>query len=351
MAHTVGIDLGDKSHETCALNEDGEVIERSSVLNNRDELIAFSRANRHAVLIMEAGTHSPWISRLFQERRHKVIVANPRKLRAIYETDNKNDQRDAEMLARIGRFDRKLLYGIEHKSELHQRALKVIHTRDALVAARVKLVNYVRGSLKSLGIFLPAGCSTESFAKKATAALSEEDYALVAPAIEMIAGFSARIKEQDKRIDAMIEQDYPDAQKLQQIPGVGPITALAFVLIVGCPDRFEHAREIGPFLGLVPRRDQSGETDKPMRITKAGDKMLRRLLVSCAQYNLGPFGPPSAIKDAGLRTAQRGAKLAKKKAVIKTARKLAITMLALWKDPQAEYRPYPNRPEQDKLAA
>jgi len=104
MAHTVGIDLGDKSHETCALNEDGEAIERSSVLNNRDELIAFSRANRHAVLIMEAGTHSPWISRLFQERRHKVIVANPRKLRAIYETDNKNDQRDAEMLARPLRF-------------------------------------------------------------------------------------------------------------------------------------------------------------------------------------------------------------------------------------------------------
>ena len=81
---------------------------------------------------MEAGTHSPWISRLFQERGHKVTIAWPRKLRAIYESENKNDQRDAEMLARIGRFDRKLLYGIEHKSELHQRALRVIHTRDAL---------------------------------------------------------------------------------------------------------------------------------------------------------------------------------------------------------------------------
>ena len=123
---TIGIDLGDKSHETCGRNEDGEVVERSCVLNTCDDLIAFSQAHRGAVLIMEAGTHFPWISRLFEERKHKVIVANPRKLRAIYETDNKNDQRDAEMLARIGRFARKLLYGIQHKDEVHQRALRVI---------------------------------------------------------------------------------------------------------------------------------------------------------------------------------------------------------------------------------
>ena len=135
---TIGIDLGDKSQETCTLNHEGEITERSMLLNNTGSLIAFNKANRHAVLIMEAGTPSPWISRLFQEREHEIIVANPPKLRAIYESDNKNDQRDAEMLARIGRFDRKLLYGIEHKSELHQCQLSDIHTRDALVAARVK---------------------------------------------------------------------------------------------------------------------------------------------------------------------------------------------------------------------
>ncbi|MDQ8208970.1 transposase [Coraliomargarita sp. SDUM461003] len=98
---------------------------------------------------MEAACHSPWISRLFNQRGHKVVVANPRKVRAIYQTDNKNDERDALLLARIGRFDRNLLYGIEHKSEAHQRALKIIEARDALVSARVKLVNHVRGSLLS----------------------------------------------------------------------------------------------------------------------------------------------------------------------------------------------------------
>lgn len=351
---TIGIDLGDKSHETCTLNHEGELIERSTVLNNRESLLAFSEANRGATLIMEAGCHSPWISRLFAERKHKVIVANPRKLRAIYEADNKNDQRDAEMLARIGRFDRSLLYGITHKSELHQRALKIIDARDALVAARVKLVNHVRGSLKSLGIFLPSGCSTEAFARKATEALEPKDYALVKPVIEMIAELSVRIKAEDKHIDQMIAEDYPEAQKLMTIPGVGPITALAFVLIIGSPDRFAKARDVGPFLGLVPGRDQSGDTDKPMRITKAGDRMLRRLLVSCAQYTLGQFGPPSALKAAGLKTAAKGAKVAKKKAVVKTARKLAVIMLAVWKDPEAKYRPFPDQPieeDQEELAA
>ncbi|MBT62210.1 MAG: IS110 family transposase [Puniceicoccaceae bacterium] len=349
--HTIGIDLGDKSHETCTLNAEAEIIERSTVLNNRAELIRFSKANRGATLIMEAGCHSPWIDRLFQERGHKVIVANPRKLRVIYDTDNKNDQRDAEILARIGRCDRNLLYGIEHKSEAHQRALKIVDARDILVAARVKLVNHVRGSLKSLGIFLPTGISTESFARQATKHLEPADYDLLAPVIETIAELSMRIKAEDKHIDTMIAKDYPAAQKLMTIPGVGPITALSFVLIIGSPERFAKARDVGPFLGLVPGRDQSGDVDKPMRITKAGNRMMRRLLVSCAQYTLGHFGPPSALKEAGERKAKAGAKIAKKKAVVMTARKLAVMMLALWKDPESEYDPFPGKAKEESKVA
>ena len=349
--NTIGIDLGDKSHETCTLNAEGKIIERSTVLNNQAELIRFSKANRGATLIMEAGCHSPWISRLFNGRGHKVVVANPRKVRAIYDTDNKNDERDAELLARIGRFDRNLLYGIDHKSEAHQRALKIIDARDTLVAARVKLVNHVRGSLKSLGIFLPSGCSTEAFARKATEHLNEEDYAMMAPVIESIAYLSVRIKAEDKHIDQMIADDYPSAQKLMTIPGVGPITALAFVLIIGSPDRFATARDVGPFLGLVPGRDQSGDVDKPMRITKAGNRMMRRLLVNCAQYTLGHFGPPSALRTAGERKANSGAKIAKKKAVVMTARKLAVMMLALWKDPDAKYEAFPGKSAEEQPIA
>lgn len=349
--NTIGIDLGDKSHETCTLNAEGKIIERSTVLNNQPELIRFSKANQGATLIMEAGCHSPWISRLFDERGHKVVVANPRKVRAIYDTDNKNDERDAELLARIGRFDRNLLYSIDHKSEAHQRALKIIDARDVLVATRVKLVNHVRGSFKSLGIFLPTGCSTEAFARKVTEFLDETDYQLLAPVIQTIAELSARIKAEDKHIDQMIAEEFPEAQKMQTIPGVGPITALAFILIVGSPDRFAKSPDVGPFLGLVPGRDQSGGSDKPMRITKAGNRMMRRLLVSCAQYTLGHFGPPSALKAAGERKANSGAKIAKKKAVVMTARKLGVLMLALWKDPNSQYEAFPGKGIKEPIAA
>ena len=115
--YTIGIDLGDKAHETCTINSQGEIVERGSLLNSREELLRFSCDNKGATIIMEAGCHSPWISRLFTDQGHKVIVANPRKLRAIYESDNKNDRRDAEMLARIGRFDRICFMGSTTKAK------------------------------------------------------------------------------------------------------------------------------------------------------------------------------------------------------------------------------------------
>lgn len=338
---TIGIDLGDKSHRTCAIDAQGEVVARTTLANDRDALTKFSEDNEAATIIIEAGCHSPWIDRLFSKLGHKVVVANPRKLRAIYETDNKSDERDAEMLARIGRLDGKLLHAVKHSSEKAQRALKIMDTRDTLVATRVRLVNSVRGSLKSLGVILESGWSTEAFARKATEALADEDYDLVQPLIEVIADLTIRIRDRDRRIQSMIANDYKEADRLQVVAGVGPVTALSFVLTVGDSKRFDRNREVGPFLGLVPKRDQSGDSDKPLRITKAGSKTLRRLLVNCAQYILGSFGPPCALRDAGMRICEGRGKTAKRKAVVAVARKLAVLLLALWKNPQSNYEPFP----------
>ena len=272
----------------------------------------------------------------------RAFALRTRKVRAIYDTDNKTDERDAEMLARIGRLDPNLLYGITHKSEEHQRVLKIIDARDALVAARVSLVNHVRSCYKSLGIMLPSGCDTGSFAKKVREHLSKEDLALTQSVISSLGHLSERIKAEDRRIANIIKKDFPAAEKLMTVPGVGPITALAYVLIIGSPERFKSARDVGPYLGLVPRRDQSGEVDKELRISKCGNKMLRRLLVQCAQYTLGVFGPPSALRAAGERKMQSGAKTAKKKAVVMVARKLAVMLLSIWKDPASEYKAYPD---------
>lgn len=346
---TIGIDLGDTSHEACILNKAGEVTATMTLLNCRSELEAFSAQSKGAKIILEAGTHSPWISRLFEELGHKVVVANPRKLGAIYKSDNKTDQRDAEMLARIGRLDPKLLHAVQHSNLKHQRDRKVIDTREALVGARTKLINYVRSSLKSFGIFLPKGTSAATFAKITKEHLSDEDYALFESAIQTIAEMSERIKEADKHIDQLIEQDYPEALRLQQVTGVGPITSLTFVLSIGDHDRFKKSAHVGPFLGLVPKRDQSGDRDKALRITKAGDHQLRRLLVACAHYVLSKNGPDCALKRAGLKRAKSGGKTDKKKAVVKTARKIAVLLLALLKDEQAKYIPFPN--QQDETAA
>ena len=124
------------------------------------------------------------------------------------------------------------------------------------------------------------------------------------------------------------------------VPGVGPITALAFVLRLESPKRFPKPREVAPFLGLTPRQDSSGARNKQLRISKHGDALLRRLLVNCAQYILGPFGPESALRSHGLELSARGGKNAKKRAVVATARKLSVILLTLWSD-QAEYKAYP----------
>jgi transposase len=128
--------------------------------------------------------------------------------------------------------------------------------------------------------------------------------------------------------------------QLRQIPGVGPITALYFVLKIEDPSRFAQVRDVGAYVGLCPRRDQSGESDPQLRISKCGDAYLRRLLVSAAQYILGPFGPESALRQYGLRLAAEGTARAKKRATVAVARKLAVLLLSLWKS-QRPYQPFP----------
>lgn len=136
-----------------------------------------------------------------------------------------------------------------------------------------------------------------------------------------------------------MKEKYPVATQLQQIPGVGPITALAFVLHIGEPENFKKPRDIAAYLGLVPKRDQSGKTDKQLSISKTGNKYLRCLLVQAAQYILGHFGPDCDLRSHGLKLAAKGGKGAKKKAVIAVARKLSVVMLTMWQK-QLDYNPH-----------
>lgn len=326
---TVGMDLGDRRHQVCVLDKKGNIIKTCQVSNTKGAIEKFFSRYAGATVAIEAGTHSPWISRELEDCGCKVLIGNPRKLRVIWSSTQKSDVRDADMLARIARFDPGLLYPIHHRGKQAQADLAVIKARDVLVRTRTGLVNHVRGILKSMGIRVPS-CSTPSFARKAGEHLPDILLDTLLPIIEQIEDLTEKIKIYDRKIKVLSEERYPETFLLSQVPGIGPITSLAFILTLEDHHRFEKSRQVGVFLGLTPRRDQSGQTDKQLRITKAGNNYLRQLLVSCAHHILGPFGADSELRRFGLRIADSGGKNAKRRAVVAVARKLSVLLHRLW---------------------
>jgi len=331
---TIGIDLGDRKHAVCVLDAKGEIVVQETITNSRGSLTALSRRFPGALMVMEVGMHSPWTSRFLAGLGHRVLVANPRKVRAIYQNERKSDRRDAEMLARIARSDESLLHPVTHVDEELQRDLLQIKLRDNLVRQRVDIISSVRFTLKSLGIALRSP-NTACFAKHARKALSAENpdmLCLIEPSLLVLDTMTQQIRALEKSIEEMAMTKYPESELLTQVTGVGILTSLTFILTIGDPTRFSRKRDVAAFLGLVPKRDQSGDTDKQLRISKAGNTYLRRLLVGSAQYILGPFGPDTDLKRKGLELAARGGQRAKKKAVIAVARKLSVLLLTLWHD-------------------
>ena len=280
----------------------------------------------------------------------EVTVANSRKLRAIYRNDRKCDELDARMLAKLLRADRDLLSPIRHGSEQSQKDLIAIKLRDTLVRQRAHIIGSIRGVIKSTGLRIPT-CSTCCFHKKAAEYLADHPDVLpsVQPTLAALDLLTEQIRCYEKQIDEACHERHPEAVRLQQIPSIGPITSLAFVLHIEDPQRFDDPRDVGAYLGLVPRRDQSGDSDKQLPISKAGNSYLRKLLVQSAQYLLGHFGPDCALRRHGLKLAARGGRAAKKKAVIAVARKLAVMMVAMWQR-GSDYEPFPkpSRPREAK---
>jgi transposase len=327
---TAGLDLGDKYSRLCLVDqESGEIVEEGRLRTNPEAFERRFASERPMRIAIEAGTHSPWVSRVLEGCGHEVLVANSRKLRLIYANKRKTDEVDAENLARLARVDPKLLYPLKHRGEENQAHMAIIRSRQALVDCRTQLVNHVRGAVKSFGGRLPK-CPAASFHNKAQEHIPEALLPALGPLLETIGSLTRRIREYDRRLEAISEEHYPETELLRQVEGVGPLTALTFVLTVEDPYRFEKSRSVGAYLGLVPARDQSGDRDPQRRISKEGDEMLRKLLVSSAHYILGPFGSDSDLRRHGEKIASRGGKNAKKRAVVAVARKLSVLLHSLW---------------------
>jgi transposase len=338
---TIGLDLGDRWTEGRVLAASGEVIEAFRVRTTEPAMDARMSSYDPCRVVLEVGTHSPWVSRCVQRHGHETIVANPRRVRLIAENDSKSDGVDAELLARLGRVDPSLLKPIVHRGAQAQKDRILIQARDGFVRARTQLVNQVRGLAKTMGTRVPS-CSTEAFAQRVRKSIPLDLFPGLETLLSTIEGLTKTIREMDREVERVCRERYPETGLLRQIPGVGPITALCFVLTIEDPSRFARSRSVGAYVGLRPKQRDSGDQQPQLRITKAGDRLLRRLLVSAAHYILGPFGPDTDLRRAGLRMAERGGNAAKKRAVVAVARRLSVLLHRLWVTGEA-YEPLRDR--------
>jgi transposase len=326
---TVGVDLGDQWSHYCILGLEGETLAEGQLRTTQQDVAEFFRALNAARVAMEVGTHSAWVREVICSYGHEVLVANPRLMEGSKRRKRKNDRIDANKLARLGRVDPESLHPIEHRSAEVRQDLVMLRARDALVAARTELINATRGLVKSMGARLPK-CSSPSFAQKVEEAVPAQVREALLPLVHMTAALSDCINGYDEKIEKLASEKYGHTALLRQVKGVGPITALAYVLTLENPERFVKSRDVGPYLGLVPKQEDSGESQPQLGISKSGDTMLRKLLVGSAHYILGPFGPDTDLRRYGLRLCERGGKNAKKRAAVAVARKLAVLLHCLW---------------------
>ncbi len=326
---TLGIDIGDRKSHICVLDQAGEVTSELVIPTRPDAFADIANQHPKARMAFEVGTHSPWITHLLEATGCEVIVANPRKFSYIAKSDKKNDRTDAETLARFARMDPTLLSPIQHRGPETQANRALLRVRGGLVSSRTKLINEARGIVKTFGARLPA-CSTASFHRKVGDAIPKELGPVLAPLMEIVTHLTDQIRNIDNEIEQLVTERYPETAKMRKVRGVGAITALAFTLCIEDPSRFGRSRDVGPFLGLVPKQFDSGKSSPQLRITKAGDRQVRTLLVQCSQYILGHLGEECDLKRYGAAIAARGGKNAKRRAVVAVARKLAVLLHRLW---------------------
>ena len=335
---TIGLDLSDRTFQFCELNATDEIVKEGQLKLDRSTLRKYLASQPKARVALETGGQSAWVKQIIEEMGHKAVVANARELKAVTGRSHRSDHHDARQLARLARVDCALLNPVQLRDAHQQADLFVIRARAILVEARTMLINFARGITKSTGQRLPSS-ATHRFAERVRSAVPEALRPALLPLLNVLDQIAMELEGYDENVEALAEQRYPETRWLRQAPGVGTLTAVTFVLTVSDPARFAHSRDVGPFLGLVPRRRQSGEQDPHLRISKCGDGYLCKLLVQCAHVVMGRFGPDCALLRWALQHAQHS-RTAKKRTVVAVARKLAMMLHRLWRG-QEVFQPFP----------
>jgi transposase len=222
------VDVGDQGSHYCILGLEGETLAEGQLRTTQEDFATFFQG-LNAARVVVVGAHSAWVQEVIRGCGHEVLVANPRLMEGSKRRKRKNDRMDANKLARLGRVDPESLHRIQHRSREMRQDLVMLRARDALVAARTEIINTTRGLVKSMGTRLPK-CSSRSFAHKGEETVPVEVREALLPWVRLAATLSADIKEYDKKMEELGREKYGHTALLRQVKGVGPITALAYVL-------------------------------------------------------------------------------------------------------------------------
>lgn len=327
---TLGLDLGARTTQVCALGPGGNRIEERSIKTTRDAIDHLFERFPNARVVLEASTSARWIAALAKDRGHETVVANPRNIPIVTANMRKCDRNDARLLAELGQVKPNLLSPIQLREDRYQAGRTLLFARGQLVTSRTSMVNFVRSEVRMFGFSLPS-CSTPSFPNKVRSLIPDGLAGALMPVLDVTESLTQRIREYDRQVEELSATEFPETALLRQVHGVGPLIALAFVVTIGDPQRFRRSRSVGAYLGLVPRISQSGGHNPTLSITKQGDHFLRSLMVSAATRILGPHGVDSDLRRYGLAIAAPGDTRAKAKARIAVARRLAVLLHRLLK--------------------
>ncbi len=330
----VGLDVSLETTAVCVIDEQGRLITATSAASDPQAIAAVLRRQPGEVVrvVLESGQLSTWLARELQVLGLPVVCIDARRAhRALSGRLNKSDPADAEGLAQLARTG--WFREVHVKSLTSDRLRALLGARDRLIRIRKELEGQVRGTLKTFGIRLgpiAPGKEREGFRHRARLAAAD-DPALAAAVAALLAAHRAVCREYEL-LDASLRRSARTHEligRMMTVPGIGPITAAAFIAVIDLPDRFTSAASVAAYVGLTPRRYQSGQVDYSGRISKSGDAMLRAHLYEAATALLSRVGRFSALKSWGVRLMARKGH---RKAAVAVARKLAMILFRIWKD-------------------
>lgn len=328
MLEHIGIDLHKNSSSICILTEEGELVERRIKTERASLLIWFGNRARARILI-EASTESQWAARYLEELGHEVIVADPN-FAPMYATRSKKlktDKRDARTLCEACRLGS---YRPAHRTSDTQRATRAnLAVRDTLVRTPTKYISLISALARAEGCRIKSGSSANFLTRLQEAGLPERVLTQVEPLITLLKALNEQIAQADEQLKQVVKENAA-VQRLCTVPRVGPVTATTFAATLDDATRFAGARQVRAYLGLVPREYSSGEKQQRGRISKAGNRRARALLVEAAWALLRwKTDKNKALHEWAERIAARRGRA---KAVVALARKLAGILFAIWRD-------------------